>query len=1063
MWVRQVYGPDDRLYRGTLYRPEHRSAKGNPFLTDEEILATVEAGGHAFEQIPTQYDVVNNLLVLTATVNGTGRVKIAALPVWVDAFALGDRRFVNATKRYGKNAPEGYLEVIDEHLMIRYQKAFIRSYNTNTPGGTFSSLRRTLYLVRNDSLIRLTSRQEFMAQFPGKKKSIHQYFRTRHFRYRKANADAFRQLMRNIMPDTSGSPLSLAGDTLLLSAGDHKMVVWEKVSGGVRPSGSVTVFKQLPEDFFRQTDIRAEEEKTNTPEQKSGFLKTDREVNVETVVVGTRTASPSDGEVTLSGYVKRQRDGSPVVGATLYIEELQKGSATDDKGFYRFTLKTGQFTLVIRSLEYAEKKVHLKVYSDDRVNFSLLDKVYSLNEVVIMAEEANKLDRPSFGFERLTPKSIQTVPKMMGEVDIVKTALLLPGVQSVGEGASGFNVRGSPSDQNIFYLDHIPVYNATHLFGMFSAFTPNAIRDFTLYKGSVPARFGGRLSSVFDLRTRSGNRKRFSMRGGISPLTGNLLVEGPLVKDKSSYLAAIRSSYSGWVFKMVRDPTIHNSKADFQDAVINLSTELGESNSLNAVAYASHDDIHLVDLSHYGYRNAGSSLSFRRVIRNRHTWECSAVYSQYQYEEANSAREHAEYLLDYTLNHTELTTSLTLVPNQKHELKAGATGIFYLLNQGRQQPLDAQSLVVPITLGREQGVEAGVFLSDEWKINALITLSGGIRYNMYSYLGPQDVRTYPSGAPMELGTILDTVHYGWGERIATYHAPDVRFSGKYSLSDRVSVKAGFTQLHQYIFMLSNTVAVSPTDKWKLVDAHIKPMAGKQYSTGVFFDPPDAKFDVSGEFYIKRADNVVAFKDGANVTVTRTPEVDLLQGALQAYGVECMFRKTAGRMTGWFSYTYSRSKMRINGGTEETSINLGEPFPADFDKPHAVNLATGYRFSRRFNISWNVVYATGRPTTYPTGIFYQHEIPVTQYSERNAYRIPDYFRVDLAVDVEGNLKAKKFMHGSWSFSVYNLLGRHNAYSVFFKQNQGLIQGYKLAVIGSPVFSFTYNFKLGNYED
>ncbi|HET7819848.1 MAG TPA: TonB-dependent receptor, partial [Bacteroidia bacterium] len=667
------------------------------------------------------------------------------------------------------------------------------------------------------------------------------------------------------------------------------------------------------------------------------------------------------------------------------------------------------------------------------------------------------------GIEKITTKSIKSIPKMMGETDIVKTTLLLPGVQSVGEGTAGFNVRGSPADQNIFFINQIPVYNTTHLLGFFSAFTPNAISDLTLYKSSFPAQFGGRLSSIFDLTAKQGNNKKFFMQAGISPITADALVEGPIQKEKSSYMLGVRSTYSSWILNLIPVPAIQNSSGGFNDAIANFTFQLNKKNKINLSSYFSTDHIKLASLTAYDYQNLGSSLKWNRFIKNKHNLEFSGIYSKYSYSENNRSAANAYYKLNYELEHVEAKTNFSYLPNEKHKINVGANSILYLLNQGNYKPLGDSSLIVPVNLGREQGLESGIYINDEWKVTSAFSLSGGVRYNTYTYLGPKNTYVYTAGAPLEIANIIDTVHYDVKEKIKSYSAPDVRLSAKYSLNESMSLKAGFNQVHQYIFLLTNTIALSPTDKWKLVDDHIKPMSGKQYSAGFFSNLKQNRFEFSAELYYKNINNLVEYKDGANLLVNPVPEIDVLQGGLKSYGIEFMLKKQRGTFNGWINYTYSRAMVLVNGDRQEEKINFGNPYPANYDKPHALNVVSNYKFSHRFNLSANVIYATGRPITFPSAIYYLNGTPIIHYSTRNEYRIPNYFRLDLSINMEGNLKAKKFAHSSWSFSVYNVLGRDNPYSIYFKQEKNIIKGYKLSIFGSPIFSFSYNIKLGNYDN
>ena len=836
-------------------------------------------------------------------------------------------------------------------------------------------------------------------------------------------------------------------------------------------NGNVFVTKQqalqteYPTGFFETMDddipaLLSPESKADTNKQ---FLTTHKEYVTRTLVVGSKKKGVGKKKATVSGYVKRQEDGLPIIGATLFVEELKTGTSTNVSGFFSLTLKKGKYTLIVSSVASEEEKYELLLLSDGRVDLLLEKKIIALDEVVITSEQEDNIRSTQMGYEKLSAKNVKEIPTVMGERDIIKVALLLPGVQSVGEGAAGYNVRGSPADQNVFYINNVPVYNVSHLMGFFTAFTPEAIDEFTLYKSNIPAKYGGRLSSIFDIKAREGNKKKFSMRGGISPITGSLLVEGPFAKDKSSYMIGVRSTYSDWVLKMIDNYEIKNSEAFFADAMANFSIAINPNNKLKLLTYFSYDDINLVSQNKFNYQNEGASLGWEHLINNKHNLELTLVYAKYAFEERNNELKLSAYKQNYSLNHNEARLNFTLRPNNNHQISVGFNSILYLLDRGQHLPLNEESLTKAVDLGSEKAIESGFYVDEEWTISPLFSISGGFRYNYYVYLGPQSVYQYKEGEPLEPDNIIDTVHYGNNEVIQTYSGPDFRLAAKYIFTPNLSIKASFNQLRQYIFMSSNTIALSPTDKWKLADSHIEPMKGQQYALGLFSNFAKGKLEFSVEAYFKRVHNLVEYKDGADLLVNEVIETDVLQGDLDAYGIEFMLRKPFGRFNGWINYTYSSSTVLVSGPTASEMINFGKSYPANYDKPHALNVVMNYKFSRRLSVSSNVVYATGRPVTYPTAIYFQDGVQIIHYSARNEFRLPDYFRIDFSVNLEGNLKKKKLFHGSWNFSIYNLTGRNNAYSVYFKTEEGVVKGYKLSIFGSPIFSLSYNFKLGNYEN
>ena len=823
----------------------------------------------------------------------------------------------------------------------------------------------------------------------------------------------------------------------------------------------IAIKTNLPNGFYQQADASAQIKQQTEERNNDGNLTTSSVYVPKTIVIGDRSQSNID-KFRLTGQVTGSSDGQPIVGGTIYVVELENGTTTDAEGNYILELKPGKYTLDFNSLESIERRVKIDLRSSGTLNINLDQNLYLLQEVEVKSSQNHNVRGTQMGFEKLTGKMIKEIPVVLGEQDIIRVAMLLPGVTSVGEGASGYNVRGSPSDQNLFYIEGAPVYNTSHLFGFFSAFNPDIIDNFTLYKGSIPAKFGGRLSSIFDVTTKTGNMERFSARGGISPITARLMVEGPIVKEKVSYIAGIRSTYSDWVLNLVKDPEIRNSKAYFGDAVLGFDAHIDPNNKIKLFGYYSEDRIKLSNSTKYNFQNQGATLDWFHGFNKKHDLRISLIYSDYQFTEDNTELAIAAYRQNYQLNHNQLNVSLNLRPSEKHIINTGFTGILYLLDRGKHLPLNEESTEVPIDFGREKAIESALFISDEWKVSPLITVVGGLRYNLYSYLGPNSIFQYQPNSPLSAKTIADTLHFSNNEPIKTYGGLDYRLSAIFLLSPNLSIKAGYNRLHQYIFMLSNTIALSPTDTWKLADYNIKPMVGDQFSAGIYGNF-GKNFEASIEGYYKIVDNLVEYKDGADLVTSKVVEWDILQGELNAYGIEFMVKKPFGKLNGWINYSYANSSVLVNNNITGERINFGQRYPSNFDHPHTVNIVANFRSSRRLTLSGNLIYSTGRPITYPTAIYYQNGQKILHYSLRNEYRVPDYFRIDLAVKVEGNLVSKKLAHGVFILSVYNVTGRKNAYSVYFKSENGQVNGYKMSVFGTQIFSVTYDFKLGNYAN
>lgn len=817
--------------------------------------------------------------------------------------------------------------------------------------------------------------------------------------------------------------------------------------------------------FIKGTEIMSpiSDSLLSEPEKEMEFLKTKKEFIAKKVVIGTKKSGLKITHATVSGYVRHSENGTPIVNGNLYIEEIQDGTTTDEQGFYSLKLKKGTYTLVVNSLESEKVKYKMELLSSGSLNIDLEPQLFLLDEFVVSSDKDHNVRGSQMGFEKLTTKTIKAIPVVLGEKDIIKVALLLPGVQTVGEGSTGFNVRGSPADQNLFYINTVPIYNSSHLFGFFSAFNSDAVSDFSLLKSNIPARYGGRLSSIFDISAKSGNMQRFSAQGGISPITARLVVEGPFVKEKASYMVGLRSTYSDWVLRMVKDPDIKNSSAYFGDAIANFTIKPNAKNEIKLFTYYSYDDANIAGLTQNTYRNLGGSIGWSHLVKEKHTLSLNFTSGNYDFKDQNMEYDLFAYQESFGLKHNELTASFTLRPNEKHAISVGLNSILYDIEKGDFLPLNESSSIVPKQFEPEKGIESGFFISDQWNLSTDWQITGGLRFNTYSYLGPKTVYTYAEGLPKSIGNITDTLYFGNNNVIKTYNGLDYRLGVRFAISDNLSLKASYNRLHQYIFMLTNTIAISPTDEWKLCDYNIKPMIGDQVSLGVYSNIISEILEVSVEGYYKDVQNLVDYKDGAEMVANEIPEINVIQGKLKAYGIEFMVKKPLGRLTGWINYTYSRAMVLAKDDVTGAQNNFGNTYPANYDKPHAMNLVANYWLTKRISISGNVVYSTGRPITYPTAIYYQNGMKLINYSVRNEYRLPDYFRIDVSINIEGNLKAKKFAHGSWNISVYNLLGRNNAYSVYFKSENGVIKGYKLSIFGSPIFSVTYNFKLGNYDN
>lgn len=781
-----------------------------------------------------------------------------------------------------------------------------------------------------------------------------------------------------------------------------------------------------------------------------------------TMIVGNPALASSRSIARVKGRLLNMETGEPVAGATMVDLESGKGSASDQSGNVSMALRPGKHSMRFSFIGMEHIDITLDVLSDGDFQLEMRPAVIALDEVQILGEQYRDINTTDIGVEHFSMNSLKQVPVFMGERDVIKISKLLPGITSAGEASVGVNVRGGNVDQNIFYINRLPVYNTSHLFGFFSAFNSDMIRDFSIYKGNVPVNYGGRLSSVFNILTRKGNKKIYTAHAGISPVSAHATVEGPIRKDHSSFLISGRSSYSDWILNRMEDPLIRDSDAFFYDFAGSMNFQPNSKHGINLFYYQSFDEFRYGDLSDYEYANRGGSLSWENHISPALTSKVTGTISSYRFSNTDKSEISRAYSHGYMLNHNELISEFSWVPGLKHDVDFGASVIYYRLNRGMVNPFGPASIRNSVDLGFEQAMEGGLFISDNIRLFPWLSIYGGFRYSFYSMLGSETVMLYDEGLPKSDMTVVDSTSFGKFSPVNFHSGPEIRTALNLKAGPNTSFKLSFNQMRQYLFMLSNTVTISPTDQWKLADYHIDPQSSYQVTGGAYHIFPGEGLSTSVELYYKYSNDIVEYKDGADFISTPYIETAVLQGEQNAYGAEFMIQKTSGRLDGWISYTLSRSEMLVRGQSELESINNGDPYPSNFDRPHVLNVVANYHINRRFSVASNVVYMSGRPVTYPSSLYYINNIAYIDYYARNQFRIPDYFRIDLSLNVEGNLKADKFMHSTWSFNVYNLLGRNNPQSIYFEPHEYFIQGFSFSVIGVPVFTVSWNVKLGNYE-
>jgi hypothetical protein len=782
------------------------------------------------------------------------------------------------------------------------------------------------------------------------------------------------------------------------------------------------------------------------------------EVENETNKVNEETFLSDGKTYSVSGYVRDATTGEGIVGATVFINELKNGVSTNQYGFYSIGLLSNIYNITISSL--GKSPTHEKVFLNENktVSVELFDGTTQLNDVVVTAESFDhNISSPEMSLVRLTSKTLKSMPAFMGEVDIIKSIQLLPGVSSVGEGSGGFNVRGGNVDQNLILMDEVPIFNSSHLFGFFSTFNPDMVKDVTLHKGGIPPQYGGRLSSVLDVKLKEGNDKSFSGSGGIGILSSRLLIEGPIIKNRTSFIVAGRYAYPDLTLKRLKNLNLRNSSGSFYDLNLKLTHRFSEKSSIYLSTYYSGDSFKLASDTVYNWKMLATSLKWNTIVKDKLFISLTGTHSMYNYGIQGESAPNL-FRTDFDITNTALKLDLTYPINLNHRIDFGGSFGRYQINPGKLIP-ELGSSINPSAMQDESSYESSIYVGSESKINERISVLAGVRLSHYNYIGKANLFVYDESIPKSPSSIIDTLNFAQGESIKQYTGAEPRFSLKYSVNATSSIKLSYNRTLQYVHLITNTTAVSPLDLWKSSSPYLKPESANQIAIGYFRNLLAKGIEASAEAYYKEIENMVEYKDGSNIFLNPFLESDLLPAQGRNYGVELLLRKNSGKVTGWIGYTYSRAFRKVKGETEEETINNGEYYPSNFDKPNDLSIVMNYKFTRRLSASANFTYSTGRPITYPQSIYIIDGYAVSQYSERNQGRIPDYHRLDVSLTLDESLRKTQKWKGSWTLSIFNVYGRKNPYSIFFKPEYAgrIAQAYRLSVIGTIFPSLTYNFK------
>jgi hypothetical protein len=763
--------------------------------------------------------------------------------------------------------------------------------------------------------------------------------------------------------------------------------------------------------------------------------------------------------VTVTGAIVSSTTGEPIVGASISVDLHKYFDYTDASGKYLIELPAGKHRMMIRHVGMQSVFYNLQVTGPSLFNVKLTEGVTDLDEVVVTARAIDSNIKETIaGISKISVVEMKSLPTFAGEVDILKSIQTLPGVSSVGEGSSGFNVRGGRTDQNLMLFDGIPLFNASHALGFLSGFNQDVVKDFTLYKGNVPAQLGGRASSVLEINTRQGDFEKWQYQGGLGAVSGRFTAEGPIVANKTSLIAGGRLSYSDWVLRRVDNPDVKNSSMQFYDANIGVTHRFSENSVLRLTTYASRDYFKFSQQFAYEWQNYLAGLEWKSRADKKLSPTITASYGQYGSTLINPSGLEASQLTN-KLHYVQGRAGFQFIPDEKHTITAGVETTAYLPEEETMRGYNGNDALLERVAPKNHGVEGGLYVNEEFEISKSIGLSAGLRYSIYNHIGAATQYDYSETAPRSSRSIIDSTVYGAGQKISSFAGLEPRISFRFTLSETQSIKLGYNRMRQYIHQISNTTAPTPVDVWQVSTKYLQPQVADNYSLGYFLNLNTNTYETSIEAFYKKMNNLVEYKNFPELFVNPHIETELLSGEGYAYGGEAYIRKLRGLWTGWISYTYSQTLVRVVSPFPGESINNGEWFPSNYNKPHVFNLvATRKGFQKNGAISFIIAYNTGRPLTALETSYISSASVVPVYSARNKYTIPNYFRFDMSFTI-GNIIDK--FDDSLVFSVYNLFGRDNAYSVFYQRpanNFFIPKAYKLAVLGAAMPSLTYNFKL-----
>jgi hypothetical protein len=761
------------------------------------------------------------------------------------------------------------------------------------------------------------------------------------------------------------------------------------------------------------------------------------------------SVSAQQNKFTISGSVKMKANGEDMTGAIIQVKDnVMLGAVSNEYGFYSLTLPEGKYTLVVSYLGYIKIEQEVDLKANVKLDFQMEEEAQNLEVVVTGKKEDQNVDDTKMSSQKLTIEDIKKLPALFGEVDVIKNIQTLPGVQIAGEGNTGLYVRGGGPDQNLILMDEAPVFNASHLLGIFSVFNSDALKSAELYKGGVPAQYGGRLSSVLDIRSRDGNNKKYKATGGIGLISSRLTLEGPIQKDKSSFLISGRRTYADMFLKLSSDPNTRNNKLYFYDVNAKLNFKINENNRVFVAGYFGKDLFKFQDFFKIGWGNGTGTVRWNHIFNDKLFSNTSLIYSNFKYTQDLSIGVQS-FNYSTGLSETTLKQDFNYYVNTKHEVMFGVSGSYRNYNPGTFKPLNDNSIFKTIKVPDYNSIEGAVYLSDKYKVSKRVTVEAGLRYVLFATVGPGTVYKYNGDIKKE--NIVDTVQYSAMQNVQTHGGIEPRLATRYMLNEASSIKLSYNRMNQYIHLISNALSPLPFNMWVPSNQYFKPATGDQVAGGYFRNFKENMFEASAEVYYKHMNNVLDYIDNADLLVNPQIETQVKAGQAWSYGLELYLKKNKGKTTGWVSYTWSKAQRQIDG------INGGKTYYASYDRRHNLNVVVSHELSDRYSLSGTFVYGTGRPIGLPGARFEYDGYVGGVYPERNAVRLQAYHRLDLSFTITPRKNKTRKWQSSWNFSIYNVYASQNPWTVYTSDKEdGSGKTLTMIYFPAPIPSITYNF-------